>query len=373
MFTHFKVSKKTTIEQIEGVGLRFAKSMKCENGDNIDVKEGNKRYQKISVEQYVAYNIKWDCSLNYIYDTRSRMLYIESDEYGIIPQFCQLASEDAGFSISGEYIEEDEHIEKILNAIEERKQNTALPILIIYSNKNFVNDDPYIVSSKYAGLLHIVFSYKPFEKCVYLFNGYKSEIQLNDDDIIKELLYTQKNTITWVDILNMRPKEVKIIEKIIEQKEEKWEEKFYESERQRLILEARLKTSQIDGLLQRGSETDYYIDEIKETIIKTLKNAIPNTKDRTHDILVDIVKNNPTENHSEELKENIKAIFRADTTMNDRMISSLRKLGCEVTQDGKHYKLKWQNDPRYMTIVSSTPSDKRIQTEEAQTLIRRIT
>ena len=35
------------------------------------------------------------------------------------------------------------------------------------------------------------------------------------------------------------------------------------------------------------------------------------------------------------------------------------ELGITISEDGKHYKLTYNNDPRYMVTVGKTPSDNR--------------
>ena len=34
-------------------------------------------------------------------------------------------------------------------------------------------------------------------------------------------------------------------------------------------------------------------------------------------------------------------------------------LGISISEDGKHYKLTYRNDPRYMVTFAKTPSDNR--------------
>ena len=126
----------------------------------------------------------------------------------------------------------------------------------------------------------------------------------------------------------------------------------------------------MQNLIVRGKEEDYYPDEAKEIVIRILNEAIPRTNHRVQDILKDIVVSNPTENNGEKLREEIKSIFKKDIEVNERMKNALTKLGCEVTQSGgRHYKITWKSDPRYMTIISATPSKHRTVMEEALTLI----
>ena len=51
--------------------------------------------------------------------------------------------------------------------------------------------------------------------------------------------------------------------------------------------------------------------------------------------------------------------------------STLKDLGFEITEDGKHYKLVYYGDSRYWTTLDKTPSDKAHGGKNAaQTIIR---
>ena len=41
------------------------------------------------------------------------------------------------------------------------------------------------------------------------------------------------------------------------------------------------------------------------------------------------------------------------------MRQELQSLGFELTEAGKHYKLTYKGDPRYMVTIGKTPSDNR--------------
>ena len=41
------------------------------------------------------------------------------------------------------------------------------------------------------------------------------------------------------------------------------------------------------------------------------------------------------------------------------MRQELLNLGFEITEEGKHYKLTYRDDPRYIVTIGKTPSDNR--------------
>ena len=45
--------------------------------------------------------------------------------------------------------------------------------------------------------------------------------------------------------------------------------------------------------------------------------------------------------------------------MTGRIRQSLKELGFEITEEGKHYKVTYYGDSRYQTTYAKTPSDGR--------------
>ena len=45
-------------------------------------------------------------------------------------------------------------------------------------------------------------------------------------------------------------------------------------------------------------------------------------------------------------------------------------MGFTITEDGKHYKLTYKNDPRYMITIAKTPSDTRAGSNNAARINR---
>ena len=96
-------------------------------------------------------------------------------------------------------------------------------------------------------------------------------------------------------------------------------------------------------------------------ILGTLDDALNATENATRraDILVDILENNPYYHLSEERKQKVKSLFKGYKNLTGAMKQELQSLGFEITEAGKHYKLTYKGDPRYMVTVGKTPSDSR--------------
>ena len=77
------------------------------------------------------------------------------------------------------------------------------------------------------------------------------------------------------------------------------------------------------------------------------------------DVLEDILENNPYYHLSEERKQRIKSLFKGYKNLTGAMRQELLSLGFEITEAGKHYKIIYRGDQRYMVTVGKTPSDNR--------------
>lgn len=125
----------------------------------------------------------------------------------------------------------------------------------------------------------------------------------------------------------------------------------------------RAKLSGVDSmpLIYFGEEEEFYQGEVRDMILGTLDDALNATENATRraDILVDILENNPYYHLSEERKQKVKSLFKGYKNLTGAMKQELQSLGFEITEAGKHYKLTYKGDPRYMVTVGKTPSDSR--------------
>lgn len=127
------------------------------------------------------------------------------------------------------------------------------------------------------------------------------------------------------------------------------------------ILLAKLNGTTASPVVYHGDEEDFYLDEIKDMILGALDEALTNTEERTRraDILEDILENNRYQHLGEKRKQKIKSMFKGYKHLSNEMKQELSELGMTITEDGKHYKLTYRDDPRYMVTIGKTPSDNR--------------
>ena len=80
---------------------------------------------------------------------------------------------------------------------------------------------------------------------------------------------------------------------------------------------------------------------------------------RRRQVLEDLIEANNQEGQRDEILDTLKALLRSYSTMSGSTRSELERLGFQILEDGKHYKLIFRGDERYPFILSKTGSDHR--------------
>ncbi|MDO4650625.1 MAG: hypothetical protein Q4B26_18475 [Eubacteriales bacterium] len=132
-------------------------------------------------------------------------------------------------------------------------------------------------------------------------------------------------------------------------------------------LRAKMNASDAMPIIYQGDEEDFYPEEVKDMVLGVLADALNNTEKgtRLYDVLEDILANNPYQHLSDERKQRVKNLFKGYKTLTGAMRQELMSLGFEISDDGKHYKITYQGDPRYMVTIGKTPSDNRAGSNNA--------
>lgn len=136
-------------------------------------------------------------------------------------------------------------------------------------------------------------------------------------------------------------------------------------------LKSKLDSRDSVPVLFMGDEFEFYPGEIKDLLLATLSEAVKGIqiKSRRADIIRDIIKNNDYQKLSVEKAEEVKRILKDYDGMSAKTRQSLKDLGFEISEDGKHYKVTYYGDGRYQTSYSKTPSDGRTGKNSAQQTI----
>lgn len=132
-------------------------------------------------------------------------------------------------------------------------------------------------------------------------------------------------------------------------------------------IRAKMNVSEAMPIIYQGDEEDFYSEEIKDMVLGVLADALNNTEKgtRQYDVLEDILQNNPYQHLSDERKQRVKNLFKGYKTLTGAMRQELISLGFEISDDGKHYKITYKGDSRYMVTIGKTPSDNRAGSNNA--------
>ena len=126
-------------------------------------------------------------------------------------------------------------------------------------------------------------------------------------------------------------------------------------------LRAKYASSDAVPMLYFGDEEEFYEGEIRDMVLGVLDEALVATEKATRkgNILEDVLENNVYQHLSDERKQKVKALFKGYKSLTGAMRQELMALGFEITEAGKHYKLTYGGDARYMVTMAKTPSDNR--------------
>lgn len=128
------------------------------------------------------------------------------------------------------------------------------------------------------------------------------------------------------------------------------------------------------GLLSVGDEQNLYESEILDLVIGALRDyqkSVLSGSRRDH-VINDLLAHNPINGSGEVLQSEIRSLFKTYVTMDSRTRSALKRIGFDISEDGKHYKLVFQGDGRYTFSVSKTSSDHRAGKNTASDINKKI-
>lgn len=123
-------------------------------------------------------------------------------------------------------------------------------------------------------------------------------------------------------------------------------------------------------LVFAGKETDKFPGEMKDMVMCILKESLKSCqKGRRADIVKDLLEAN---GEGVKITENavlIKNLFNNFARMDSSMKKVLEELGFSMVEDGKHIKMTYCNDSRYVEVLAKTPSDTRTGKNTAHEII----
>lgn len=126
-------------------------------------------------------------------------------------------------------------------------------------------------------------------------------------------------------------------------------------------LRAKLDASGNFPVLFSGDEREAFPGEIKDIVLSTLKDALPNLQEisRRKDVITQIIQANQYQHLCEKKSSELKRLLNSYTGMTKPLRQELENLGFRISEDGKHYKLTYLGNDRYQSVIAKTPSDNR--------------
>jgi hypothetical protein len=114
-------------------------------------------------------------------------------------------------------------------------------------------------------------------------------------------------------------------------------------------------------VLHTGPEQDFYPGEMATFIGDALVDAVDRTvrDSRRRHVLSAVAAANPPGGEARERREQLKTLLRDYRRLDAKTERGLRDLGFDIEQDGKHYKLTYQGDERYVMPLPKSGSDHR--------------
>lgn len=127
------------------------------------------------------------------------------------------------------------------------------------------------------------------------------------------------------------------------------------------IYQARLKADS-GFLLQRGGEQDLYPNEIHAIARQAIADAItrvPHDSRRKH-VLDAVLDATPEpEDIAASMREKLKQLLRGFRVLDAGIKRGLAEMGFSIAEEGRHYKLTFQDDDRYTFTLPKSGSDHR--------------
>lgn len=117
------------------------------------------------------------------------------------------------------------------------------------------------------------------------------------------------------------------------------------------------------ALIFKGSEQELFPGEQAELVLEVLEEKIKTgtCSPRIRNMLASILDANERTNNKEAFLAQLKTVLTESGGLSAKGKRELIRMGFDLSEDGKHYKLTIKNDDRYAHPISKSPSDYRSQ------------
>jgi len=281
---------------------------------------------------------------------------------------------------------------------------------VIYISKYFFGDsylvDPEKLAVKLSGLAHVFYEtdtvvssklknetngINPYngrigifwpgdERNYYYYRDYQANHVRNILDFVKKTLNTRKplNECRWSYVQGLKYQSIvenykkgeaeqqEFIDFVLEENE-KLKDHIEALEAENRYLNQLKETwnandfSHKTPLISKGSEPELHPNEQIEIILEIIEDRLKSgsSSPRVRNILSSILDANEKPRYREKFLNEIRRILISSNGLTKKSKKELEALGFEITEDGKHYKLRIRGDDRYSHVISKSPSDHR--------------
>lgn len=128
------------------------------------------------------------------------------------------------------------------------------------------------------------------------------------------------------------------------------------------------------ALIFKGNESELFPNEQAELVLDVLEEKVRtgSCSPRYRNMLVSILDANERTNHKEDFLAQLKSVLTESGGLSAKGKRELVRMGFELGEDGKHYKLSIKNDDRYAHPISKSPSDYRSQENNFSQMKKRL-
>lgn len=137
-------------------------------------------------------------------------------------------------------------------------------------------------------------------------------------------------------------------------------------------LRAKMEKQDQHPVLHRGSEDPLFEGELEGIVLDVLNQALNSTYDgsRRECVIKDLLEANGFDHSVEQKVERIKNALKGYSSRDAKLERELADLGFKLRIDGRHYKVVYYDDERYVTTMTKTASDHRDGKNIAANLIK---
>lgn len=247
---------------------------------------------------------------------------------------------------------------------------------VVYSNNEFTR----ILKEKTNGKAFI-----PFNGGVAIYSKNQKPKQLRkydvyyggtlDNQVVNEVTrivnaQVNKNAPSWSTLVIAEQTELLEVADGLDERAKRDAARIDELGQENMQLKARIASLEA-ALSERNSEQkliaksdipEFFDGEQNDLIVAVLNRELAKCGDKTntrkYELLSNIVNSNSFIGNKQRMFERIKEIFSDGETMSATERAELEKMGFEIEEDGKHYKLRFMGS-KYWYTVSKTPGDTK--------------